>query len=272
MTFCAADWHDLREARQRLEHPGVAARLTQLVGVPLEKGFAMLPRGVSHQVLAVTQTALIKASAAALHTVANAPGRPAHRRWHQLGVAATGAAGGFFGLAGLAVELPLSTTLMLRSVAEIARSEGESLAVQDTRRACLEVLALGGKARQVDPSDSSYFAIRAALASTVSEAGKHLATHKLTVDGAPMLVRLITAVAKRFGVQVTEKLAAQAVPALGAAGGAVINTVFLQHFQSMARGHFVVRRLERQHGAAAVRAAYDSLADVAAPDRRPGHA
>lgn len=254
-----ADWHDLQTAHRLLEHPGVAARLTQWVGVPLEKGFAMLPRGVSQQVFQLAHGALLKASVAALHTVADAPGRPAWRRWHQAGVAATGAAGGFFGMAGLAIELPVSTTLMLRSVAEIARSEGESVAQPETRAACLEVLALGGKARAPDPADSSYFAIRAALASTVSEAGKHLAAHHLATDGAPALLRLITAVAKRFGVQVTEKLAAQAVPALGAAGGAVINTVFLQHFQEMARGHFVVRRLERHYGVNEVRAAYQSL-------------
>jgi len=39
-------------------------------------------------------------------------------------------------------------------------------------------------------------------------------------------------------------------------GGAVINTLFIEHFQTMARGHFMVRRLERVHGAEAVRLAY----------------
>jgi hypothetical protein len=36
-------------------------------------------------------------------------------------VAGTGAAGGAFGLSGLAFDLPVTTTLMLRSIAEIAR-------------------------------------------------------------------------------------------------------------------------------------------------------
>ena len=39
--------------------------------------------------------------------------------------AASGAAGGAFGLASLPVELPVSTTIMLRSIADIARAEGE---------------------------------------------------------------------------------------------------------------------------------------------------
>jgi hypothetical protein len=46
------------------------------------------------------------------------------------------------------------------------------------------------------------------------------------------------------------------VPILGAAGGAFINVLFIKHFQDLARGHFIVRRLEAQYGQAAVRAAY----------------
>ena len=38
-----------------------------------------------------------------------------------------GAVGGAFGLPALAVELPVSLVVMLRSIADIARSEGESL-------------------------------------------------------------------------------------------------------------------------------------------------
>ena len=57
----------------------------------------------------------------------------------------------------------------------------------------------------------------------------------------------------------SEKAAAQAIPIVGAAGGAVINLLFIDHFQTMARGHFTVRRLERQHGVDAVREAYGAL-------------
>jgi len=46
---------------------------------------------------------------------------------------------------------------------------------------------------------------------------------------------------------VSEKVAAQAIPLIGAAGGALINTIFIDHFQNMARGHFIIRRLERRY-------------------------
>jgi hypothetical protein len=60
-------------------------------------------------------------------------------------------------------------------------------------------------------------------------------------------------------VVVSEKAAAVAVPVLGAACGAAINVLFLDHFQKMAQGHFTVRRLERTYGGEAVKAAYLGL-------------
>ena len=57
----------------------------------------------------------------------------------------------------------------------------------------------------------------------------------------------------------SEKLAAQAAPILGAIGGAAVNAAFADHFQTLARGHFIVRRLERQHGARVVAFEYQRL-------------
>jgi hypothetical protein len=78
-------------------------------------------------------------------------------------------------------------------------------------------------------------------------------------ESAPALVRLIIQISERFSVQVSEKAAAQAVPAIGAAGGAIINTLFIDHFQDMARGHFIVRRLERKYGKEIVEATYKTV-------------
>ena len=72
-------------------------------------------------------------------------------------------------------------------------------------------------------------------------------------------MRLVSLIAARFGIVVSEKAAAQLVPVIGAAGGALINTIFIGHYQDMARGHFIVRRLEKTHGAGPVREAYDKI-------------
>jgi hypothetical protein len=188
----------------------------------------------------------------------DAPKRPA--QWmHTVAVATTGAVGGAFGLATLAVELPVSTVIMLRSIADIARSEGQSIKRPDVQLACIEVFALGGPSRADDAAESAYFAVRAALAQTLTEAARHIAERGVAGGAAPALVRLTSQIASRFGIPVTEKMMAQSVPVLGAAGGALINILFIKHFQDLARGHFIVRRLEAQYGQDAVRGAYHRI-------------
>src|SRR6185369_12187522 len=127
-TLDSADQKDLKRAHDFLEHRGLAAKLATVLGNPIEQALARLPESVSVQVHRAAQGALDRALAAALKTIV--PKRPVPRhadRVHRILTGATGAVGGFFGLAGLAVELPVTTTLMLRSIAEIARREGEDL-------------------------------------------------------------------------------------------------------------------------------------------------
>jgi hypothetical protein len=137
---------------------------------------------------------------------------------------------------------------MFRSIADIARSEGEDVQLIETRLACLEVFALGGRSEKDNSSESGYYAVKALLAKQVSEAAKYIVEKGFAEEGAPVLVRLIATIASRFGVTVSQKAAASAMPVIGAAGGALINTIFIDHFQNMARGHFIMRSLEKKYG------------------------
>lgn len=187
---------------------------------------------------------------------------------HKVLAGLSGAAGGALGGLSVAAELPLSTLLILRSVADIARSQGEDLSQLESRLACLEVLALdpgsyaqsNKKSLKEDDTDIGYLAVRVAMGKQISDAAKYVAQHGLADRAAPPLVQLISMVGKRFGVVVSEKLAAQAIPVIGAVGGALINTYFIGHFQDIARAHFTIRRLEREYGSAAVTEAYRRLA------------
>ena len=259
MTLSAADRDALARAKALLENPGVAAKVTDLIGMPIERALKLLPATWGDVVNTATRKALETALKAALLTLDDSPPVRAREFLHKLAVAATGAGGGAFGLAGLPVELPLSTSIMLRSIADIARSEGELLRTADGKLACLEVFALGGRRPSDDATESAYFAVRGVLAKAVSEAAQFITEKGLVEEGAPALIRLIAQVASRFGAAVSEKVAAEAVPVIGAAGGAAINLIFIDHFQDMARGHFIVRRLERTYGAALVRAEYDRV-------------
>jgi hypothetical protein len=259
VTLSESDREALRAAKQLLETPGLGARITGMIGMPVEKAFELLPEKWTDVVARATQKSLDTALHIALTTL-DAQQRPRARdALHRLAVAATGAGGGAFGLAGLPLELPVSTTIMLRSIADIARSEGEQLRTPDAKMACLEVFALGGRSTADDASESAYFFVRAALAKSISEAATFVAQRGIVEHGAPAIVRLIAQIASRFGATVSQKIAAQAVPVVGAAGGAVINVMFIDHFQDMARGHFVVRRLERQYSPELVKAEYDRL-------------
>jgi hypothetical protein len=257
--FSEQDRKELQVAKNLLENPGVAAKVTNFIGSPIEKGLALLPDSWNKNIGEVTQAALLKASQAAIFTMKDIPGEESSNLWHKLGAAVSGGVGGFFGIAAISIELPISTSIMLRSIADIARSEGESISAMETKLACLEVFALGGNSKSDDGTESGYYAVRATLAQSIAAASEFIATNRLADEGAPLLLKFIATVAQRFGIQVTEKAAAQAIPAIGAAGGAIINTIFIDHFQDMARGHFIMRKLERKHGKELIERMYYEL-------------
>jgi len=259
MEILDKDLQDLRYAKNLLENMSLAAKICSAIGKPIERGFELLPANWSDIVSQAAMTALERALGIALAMMDDRGPRVSSNSLHKLIVTATGAGGGAFGLAGLPVELPLSTTIMLRSIADIARSEGEQIKTPSAKLACIEVFALGGRSKVDDTAEKGYFAVRAALAKAISEAAKHIAEKGAARSGAPAIVRLIAQVASRFGITVSEKAAAQAIPLAGAAGGAIVNLLFIDHFQDMARGHFIVRRMERIYSPAVVRDAYKEL-------------
>ena len=259
MPLTTSDIDELRHAKLLLENPGLVARLSDALGTPLEKGFGMLPKKWGKVVNEAASKAIAKAMDVALRTLNQGPVGHSSNGWHKLAVGASGALGGAFGLSTLLIELPVSTTIMLRSIADVARSEGEDLSAPEAQLECVQVLALGGRSGQDDAAETGYFAARAAMAQAVSEAARQVAQKGLVHSKGAALVQLIAQVSARFSVNVSEKVVAQAVPVLGAVGGAVINTLFMEHFQKMARGHFIVRRLERLHGAEEVKMVYAGL-------------
>lgn len=270
------DLATLARAKQALETQPLAMKLAEAVGAPIERLMARLP-AVAHDTIAeATRRALDKSLQAAVATLGtpylgadgSTPGSsraPATkpRNWlHKVAVATTGAAGGAFGLIALPAELPVTTTLMFRSICDIARSEGEDLRDAEARLQCLAVFGMG-RSVQEEETDLGYFIARGALAQAISKASSELASKGVAAHGTPALMRLMNAIAARFSAQVSEQVAAKSIPAIGAVLGAVVNTVFIDHFQQTAHGHFTVRRLERLYGSAAVEAAYRAAASNA---------
>ncbi|KAA1014917.1 EcsC family protein [Paraburkholderia panacisoli] len=259
------DLNALRRAKHQLESPALAMKLASIVGAPLEKLLARMPAFANAKVTDATELALRKCLSIALRTLGRrdagsliAPDKPSNLL-HKFAVATTGAAGGAFGVFALPVELPVTTTLMFRSICDIGRSEGEDLSSIETQLQCLTVLGMGGTSSEDDDAELGYFFMRGALAQAVSKASSEIATKGFSSHGSAALLRLLNAIAARFSVQVSEQIAAKSIPAIGAVLGAMVNTVFIDHFQQVAHGHFTVRRLERQYGNETIEAVYQTL-------------
>jgi len=259
MEWEEKDLQDLETAASLLETPGFIAKVSGLVGTPIEYVLDKLPKGAGDKITKAVHESLRASVNTAVVTLGNGNRGKPWLKSHMAAAGVAGGVGGVFGFAALPIELPITTTIILRSMADIARSEGEDISKPETRLACLEVFAMGGPSTSDDATESGYFAVRAALARAVSEAAKYVAQRSVVEDGAPVIVRLLAQIAARFNTVVGEKILAQGVPVVGALGGATVNVLFIDHFQDMARGHFIVRRLERRYGEDEVRKKYDEI-------------
>jgi hypothetical protein len=237
---------ELDAARKVLEESSLASRLANMAGTPVEALRKRLPSFAQGMLDRTVRHALSQALSAATRSAPGWTPPGISSAWMHRGMAAaSGAVGGAFGLPGTLVELPVSTTLLLRQIAAEAAAAGEDPTQIETGAECLKVFALGGPNASSDTTETSYFATRLALAQF------------LPTMGASLLPGFIGAVAARFTGPLMLKLGAQAAPVMGAAAGAAVNLAFLEHFRALGRAHFTVRRLEREHGAANVRIAWD---------------
>ena len=258
-TMSDIDRAELKLAAANLEGNSLAVTLANNIGMPIEAVMGFLPDRAKSSIGKAVDQALEQCLKVALAFHPGGGRNQSNRRTHTFATAITGAVGGFFGLPGLLVELPVTTTVMLHSIASIAASQGEDLTQPDSALACLEVLALGPEGRTGEAVESAYYATRAAMAQVTRDAAAYVAQKGLAKEGAPALVSFLSKIAARFGLEVSEKAAAQLIPVAGAAGGLALNVLFTKHFQRIAWGHFTVRRLERKYGEDLIRQEYEQV-------------
>lgn len=248
----------LKRSKQKMEDIGWAMQGLNKMGNVIERKIELLPQKQQKWLQQLSYKVLHSVVKSNLLTMKHGKSKslPLNKTYKAL-VTTSGAVGGAFGAAAFAADLSLTTKLMMRSIMDIARGEGEDLNALDTQLACLQVFALGGKTTHDDSLETGYYASRIAISTTVKGGAKAL--QGLIAGTTNPLLKVIAAVASRFSVQVSEKFVAQAIPVIGAAGGASVNLAFMQHFQRMAEAHFAIRRLERKYGADAIKTSYESL-------------
>ena len=249
----------LRRAIYELENQDFAAQLADYAGKPIERIMRLVPKAASRHINRVVEKAILNCLNIAISSIEPKSKAPPAQRAASMLAGISGGLSGFFGLAALPIELPVTTTLMLRAIADIARHYGEDLSSLEAKLACVEVFGLGSPGPE-SRVDFGYYASRALFGRLTADAAVLLAERGAANLSAPVVGGLVTEIATRFSVVVSERSAATALPVLGAVGGATVNMLFMNHFQRVARGHFAIRKLEREYGSSVVRRLYDEHA------------
>ena len=265
-------------AVRKLERPGRFVEFLNTMGKPAEALINHLPAWASARVERAVQRTLVdavgwaaKSLDGSLHAdekhvsaLSNAVVK-SRGAMHVTAAAILGGVSGAFGVAALPFELPVTTLVILRSIAAIARDFDANLDDPTTRLECVSVLSLGGPAISDDAMESSYLTSRVGLALLLRDAGRFIAgkstvqlSQALARGAAPEVTRLIGAIAGRLGYLAIDLAYAELVPIVGAVGGAALNGYFANFFNQIAYYHFGLRRLERLYGEDTIQSIYRS--------------
>lgn len=210
-----------------LDAGGIGMDLLSSIGGKAETLLDRLPAMVRKRMDKITLGALNRAFDAATRSRRMVSDRG---EWfNRLLSTASGAAGGLAGLPGALIEMPLTVTLLLRAIMEIAAEHGFDPDSEEVRVEALRIFATAGPLAEDDGTDLGLLAARLSITGQ-------------TVQG------LIAKVAPKLSVSLGQKVAAQATPILGAAAGATINYTFARYYQELARVHFGLMRLAVETG------------------------
>lgn len=253
------DLKDLKKAKVLLERNRITVKAAAVFGDLAEKLVRLFPRTTQRHLEDACLVGLKKSWEFSITTLAP-PGTPsAPEKFHRQYALVSGAIGGI-GVATLFAELPVTTVIMMRAVADIAKNEGEDFRQLETQIACLQVFALGG----VDIAEkhchvTKYYASRSLLSQPINQSARHIAKKGAAGMGAPFAAQLVVKITAYYQTWLSARTTAAAVPLAGAGMGAGINLIYLNYLREMARGHFIVRRLEKKYGSELVEREYTAL-------------
>jgi len=138
LTLAPADEEALRRAIRNLENQDFAAQLADYAGKPIARVMRLIPKAANRRFNKIVETAILNCLNVAIRSIEPQSKAPPAQRAASLLAGLSGGVSGFFGLAALPLELPVTTTIMLRSIADIARHQGEDLSTLEARLACVD--------------------------------------------------------------------------------------------------------------------------------------
>src|ERR1700679_3721694 len=95
-TFTPEELRDLQRAKTLLENQSFAIKLSNLLGLPVDAGFALLPKKWSGTINRAAEASLVKALEVAVATTGKKGRKPSSNRWHKILAGAAGGVGGAF--------------------------------------------------------------------------------------------------------------------------------------------------------------------------------
>lgn len=237
-TDIAPQIADLALRYRRANGPVMA--VVNRLGGTLEKQLALIPEVYRHQLDRIVARALH-----ASYSVARQGTRlpDMGNRGPMMAAVASGVVGGAGGLPTALAELPVTITVILHAIQSAARDAGYDPTDPSVRAECIAVFGAGSPLSEDDGVNTGFLSAR------------------LTLTG-PAVQRVIATVAPKLATAMGQKLAAQAVPVLGAVTGAALNVAFLNYYTEVARVRFALMRLAETHGAEAVLLAFRAAAEA----------
>lgn len=212
---------------------GILVKFTNYAGSFSESIINKFPPDWKTQIELATEKALHHASEAASNSHSENEGNKLlgwarGKKWHSVAAGVSGVVTGFIGLPGAIIDIPVSTTLLLRSIQEVASEHGEDVHDIDIRKECISILGLGDL-------------------NSLGSGGLGIASTRIAVSGQT-LTQIISRVLPQFTSQVTQKILAQAMPLVGALAGGGVNALFSNYYRTLAEVHFGLKKLGKETG------------------------
>jgi hypothetical protein len=225
--------------------------LTSQAGDVVEKGYELLPTGAQDAIRDAVVNALTTVHGVATTGMDDDPGRDSWSWLYRAAATMLGGVSGALGFAAILAELPVTTGFIFRSIADIARSRGESLSDPEVQALCIEAFAYGGPLEDDDDADIGFFMARV---------------------GAVEASQLIAQVGIRYATVLMPKIVGQMVPITGAVVGASLNLAYISFYQSTANVLLTLLPVERRHDRAQVRSCFASVVEEVKQNARRGRA
>ncbi len=203
-------------------------KVISLAGTRAEGLMAHIPVAMRDRIEDVTAFGLRRCYAAANIARSNSRLPKAGKYGHRIAAVMSGGAGGFGGLASAVVELPATVSIFFAAIQKVAVEYGFDPNDEAVRLECLRVFGSGTPLEDDDGVNTAFLASRIAMTGVGAQG-------------------MIATIAPRLAAVLSQKLAAQAVPVLGAVTGATVNLAFITYYQELAHVRFGLLRLAKSH-------------------------